>query len=294
MRNLQALQAFLQVVDSGSFAAAARELGVTRSAVQKMIATLERELGVQLFRRSTRTLSVTDAGSMLHASTHSLLEDLDSAITDLAKFRKHPYGKLRMTAPMSLGMERLAGPLAEFAKKNPDIHMEVTLTDRYVDLIEEGFDIAIRIVEDHISTSVAHRLLADTHRIVCASPEYVEKRGAPSHPNELQSHQCLNFGRLQRSGDWPLSGPKGVQNYPIKCVMWSNNGLILRSAALNGCGLALLPTFVVRHDLENGRLVQLLPDFSQPISILALYARHTHVPAPVQSMLDFLAETFLD
>jgi DNA-binding transcriptional LysR family regulator len=292
MKSLQSLHVFVKVVEKGGFAAAARELGVTRSSVQKLIVGLETELGVQLVRRSTRHTSATEAGSMLYHRCISMLEEFDDVLNAVVQLSEAPAGRICLTAPIAFGMVRLSDLLSRFAKVYPGISLEVTLTDRFVDLIDEGFDIAIRFSNPQFSTSLDTRKLADTKRVLCASPAYLDEHGVPSNLADLQTHRCLVFGPLQRSGTWRLQSTEGEQNVPVKPVMWVNNGGVLRAAARAGCGIALLPIFLVKEDINRGDLTVVLRNYYQEISIFALCTRHQHVSASVRLLLDFLIDSF--
>jgi DNA-binding transcriptional LysR family regulator len=296
MDRFQSMHAFVQVVDRGGFAPAARAMGLSRSAVNRAVQRLEADLGAQLLRRSTRKVSPTDTGLAFYDRCMQILDDVEEAVAAVSELQDHPRGTLRINAPMSFGTRHVAPAIADYMGHYPDVKVELVLNDRFVNPIEEGFDVTFRIGSDGPSSSILVRRYAITPRVLCASPAYLETAGTPETPGDLKSHRCLHYGYLASGSQWRLAGPEGEDgNYPIHCVMWSNNGDVLRDAAVQDQGIALLPTFIVGADLRAGRLCTVLKAYRAPeIALTALYPRHRHLSSKVRLLLDFVEERFAD
>lgn len=295
MDKLDCMRAFKQVVDSGGYAAAAREMGLTRSTVNKYVSYLERELNTQLLISSTRKVRPSETGLAFYDKCTALISDFDEAVSAISQLQEKPQGRLRVNAPMSFGTLHLSPVVAEFIQQYPALQLELSLSDRRVDPLEEGFDISIRITEPVVSTSLIVKELAQTKHLLCASPAYIETAGHPKHPRELTTHRCLHYGYNHSGSHWQLSGPEGDLSVPIQCSLWSNNGEVLRDAAIANGGIALLPTFIACEALNTGQLVEVLPDFSPPdLTLCALYPRHRHLSSKVQLFVQFVAEHLAD
>jgi DNA-binding transcriptional LysR family regulator len=293
MDRLDSMRAFTRVVDEGGFAAAARRIGLSRSAVNKAVINLENELGVQLLRRSTRQVTATETGLAFYERCVRILDDVDEAVTAIKELQEHPTGNLRVNAPMSFGTLHLSSLVAEFMTAYPDVHVELVLSDRFVDPIEEGFDVTLRVGEAGPSTSLIVREIVPVKRVLCASPAYLEQTGEPLDPTDLREHRCLHYGYLGSGSQWRLAGPDGDRSYAIHCVMWSNNGEVLKDAAVRGQGIALLPTFIVGDSLQAGELRTVLTDYAPPeIALCALYPRHRHLSAKVKMFVEMLGGRF--
>ena len=293
MDRFESMRAFTRVVETNGFAAAARKMGLSRSAVNKAVINLENTLGTQLLRRSTRKVTPTETGLAFYDRCVQILGDLDEAISAITELQQHPTGNLRINAPMSFGTLHLSGVIAEFMERHPDVHVELTLNDRFIDPIEEGFDVTLRAGEPSLSTSLIAKEIVPAKRVVCASPGYLKMAGEPDDPVELKQHRCLHYGYLGSGSQWRLVGPDTDQTYAIGCVMWSNNGEVLKDAAVAGQGIALLPTFIVGQALQGGQLRTILTDYAPPdIALCALYPRHRHLSAKVQLFVDLLEERF--
>lgn len=293
MDRFLSLRAFIRVVDAGGFAAAAREMGLSRSVVNKYVITLENEIGTQLLRRSSRQVSPTDAGAAFYDRAVSIINELDEAFAAVTQLQEQPRGNLRINGPMTFGTMHLAPTVAEFMALYPDIHVELVLNDRFVDPIEEGFDVTVRIADPKVSTSLITREIVGIRRVLCASPSYLVAHGEPSNPRELRQHRCLHYGYQETGNQWKLTGPMGESSAQIHCVMWSNNGDALKQAALRDQGIALLPTFVVGDELQTGRLRTLLSDWQPPdIRLSALYPRHRHLSAKTRLLVEYLVNRF--
>ncbi|MEP0921708.1 LysR family transcriptional regulator [Leptolyngbya sp. ST-U4] len=237
MDKFDSLRAFTQVVNSGGFAAAAREMGLSRSAVNKLVIALENELGVQLLHRSTRVVTPTETGLAFYERSVEILASLEEAERSITQLQAEPKGRLRVNAPMSFGTMHLAPALANFLAQYPDLQVQLTLSDRFVDPIEEGFDITVRIAELQDSASlIAHRLTF-AERVLCAAPAYLEAHGIPQCPDDLRHHSCLHYGQLAIENQWTLVGPNGEQTMTVRGALCSNNGEVLRDAAFAGWAL---------------------------------------------------------
>ena len=295
MDRFESMRAFTRVVEAGGFAAAAREMNLSRSAVNKAVINLENELGTQLLRRSTRQVTPTETGLAFYDRCVQILADVDEAIFAITELQEHPTGNLRINAPMSFGTQHLSPLIAEFMATYPDVHVELALNDRFIDPIEEGFDVTLRIGEPRVSTSLIAREIVPAKRVLCASPAYLDEHGEPDNPRDLRQHRCLHYGYQESGSQWRLEGPDGENTYAIYCVMWSNNGQVLKDAAANHQGIALLPTFIVGEALQDGQLRTTMTEYTAPdITLCALYPRHRHLSAKVRLFVDLLEERFGD
>lgn len=284
-----AVRAFTFVVQEGSFAAAARKMGVTRSAMQKPVTQLEAHLGAQLLTRSTRRVRPTEAGLAFYDRGRELLDGLDQTIAEIRHTRGSISGNLRINSPSSFGILYVAPIAAQFMALHPETNLELVLSDRFVDTIEEGFDVTLRISKPDHATSLVIEEIAATDRVLCASPDYLHKSGTIDSPEALQTRRCLHYGYRQSPITWQLHGPEGRKRVPVNCVMWSNNGDALKSAALHHQGIALLPTFLVGAELRTGQLQRVLPQHHLPgLVIHLLYPRHRHLTRKVQAFAAFL------
>jgi len=290
MDRLDSMRAFTRVVEHGGFAAAAREMGLSRSVVNKSVISLENELGAQLLRRSTRQVTATELGLAFYDRCVRILNDFEEALASVNALHERPQGNLRLNAPMSFGTLHLSVIVADYMTAYPDVHVELVLNDRFVDPIEEGFDVTLRIGEESPSTSLTARSIVPMKRVVCASPGYLDAAGEPLEPTELRQHRCLHYGYQSSGSQWRLAGPDGERSYSINCAMWSNNGEALRQAAVQNQGIVLLPTFIIGKDLQEGQLRTILPEYPpSSIMLCALYPRHRHLSAKVRLFIELLA-----
>lgn len=293
MEDFAGIRAFTQVVEAGGFAAAARQMGLSRSVVNKTVIKLEQNLGVQLLQRSTRQVTPTDTGLAFYERCVRILSELDEATSAITALQSKPTGNLRVNAPMSFGTLHLSRVLADYMALYPDVHVELVLNDRFVDAIEEGFDVTVRVGASQTTTSLVTRELATARRVLCASPEYLQKWTEPSVPAQLNAHRCLHYGYLGSGSKWRLRGPDGESAYAIQCVMWANNAEALRDAAINHQGIAMLPTFIAGEALQTGQLRTILVDYPPTdVTLSALYPRHRHLSTKVRLLIDLLAERF--
>ena len=295
MDKFESMRAFTKVVQAGGFAAAAREMGLSRSVVNRSVINLENELATQLLRRSTRHVTPTETGLAFHDRCLHILSELDESMSAVTDIQEKPAGRLRVNAPMSFGTLHLSGVVAAYMRIYPDVHVELVLNDRYVDPIEEGFDVTVRIGETDTLTSLISREIVTAKRVLCASPTYLKEQGTPAHPNELKQHRCLHYGYQDTGNRWHLQGPDGEQSVVINCVMWSNNGEALKNAAVENQGIALLPTFIAGEELQHGQLITILSDYPpSDVTVCALYPRHRHLSAKVRFFVNLLTERLGD
>ena len=289
MDKFEKMRAFTQVVNSGGFAAAARAMGVSRSQVNKLVIALETELGVQLLHRSTRVVTPTETGLAFHDRCVEILADLEEAERSITQLQAEPKGRLRINAPMSFGTMHLAPTLADFLVQYPDLQVQLTLSDRFVDPIEEGFDMTVRIAKPQKSASLIAHPLTTAQRILCAAPSYLTTHGTPTHPQELRHHSCLHYGQFATEDEWTLIGPEGEQTISVTGVLCSNNGEVLRDAAVRGLGITLLPLFIVEQELQQGRLQRVMPQYHPPeLVIAAIYPVNRHLSTKVRLLVEFL------
>ncbi|WP_416676369.1 LysR family transcriptional regulator [Egbenema bharatensis] len=293
MDKFEQLKAFTRVVDTGGFAAAARQMGLSRSAVNKLVIQLENDLGVQLLHRSTRRVIPSETGLAFYERCQAILADLAEAEQSVSQLQEEPKGTLRVNAPMSFGTLHLAPAIVDFMLKYPDVRVQLTLDDRLVDPIQEGFDLLVRIAEPPDSAALIVHSIAPARRFLCASPEYLNRYGTPTHPNDLQQHHCLHYGYLGTREQWKLVGQEGEFWAAINSVLCSNNGEVLRDAALKGLGIAILPTFIIGSDLQQNLLQVVLPDYAPPsITICIIYPANRHLSTKIQLFTQFIKERF--
>lgn len=289
--DLLGLLCFARVVERRSFTAAASALGVSKSVVSTRVTALEERIGEPLLIRTTRKLSVTDAGMNAYARAARMLEE-----ASLATGGAEDAGRatIRINAPVSFAQMYLAAPLARYLAANPRVHVDVAISDRLVDLVEERADVAIRITKLRDSSLVA-RKLATTSIHLCASPAYLERRGTPERPEDLLRHDCLRYTWLRAEDDFRFYGTGGRIHVPVTGPLAAANGTVLREAAAAGIGLAMLPRFMVADDLRQGRLVTVLDAYApRPVGIYAVRAPGRAPSARLRELLDALAEELRD
>ncbi len=292
--RLTSLEVFARVAAVGSLSGAARAMGLSQTMVTKHIASLEARLGAKLFHRTTRRLSITEAGRSYLESSERILSDMEAAEAAIAADRVEPRGLLRVNVPVVFGTRQIAPLLADFAERYPNVTIELGLNDRLVDLAEEGWDLAIRIGKLRDSSMVARRL-APSRMVVCAAPSYLARHGTPRSVGDLASHNCLGYTLSQQASaaEW-LFGKQGDIRVQVKGNLRANNGDALRAATLAGLGVARQPTFIVADDLRAGTLVALPLDQPeiQTTAVHAVYLPDRRPPAKVRAFIDFLAASF--
>lgn len=294
MNKLLQMQVLVEVVHSGSFVSAAEALGLSKAAVSRHVGELVARLGVRLLQRTTRRLSLTEAGQVFLARCREILDSVSEAEDEVSTQTGTASGQLRISAPVTFGVRHLAPLWGEFRARHPKVTLEVTLADRVVDLIEEGYDLAIRIGRLSSSTLVS-RKLATTRMVLCASPGYLAAHGTPRHPSELGEHAVLAYSYWSEKDEWQFTGPAGPVTARTRPCLSTNSGDTCRAAALADQGVILQPSFLVAEDLAAGTLVELMPEFrAVELGIYAVYPTRKHVAAKVRALIDFLGQAFGD
>lgn len=292
MDRLQSMGVFVQVVELGSFAAAAKAANLSATMIAKHVSALERRLGSRLLYRTTRRQGLTEVGKIYFDRCKSLLAEVEAAECSVSLLQGSPRGTLRITAPVTFGARRLAPALAEFLRIHPEVSVDLSLSDRVVDLIEEGIEAAIRVGRLSDSRLVA-RPLRPYRSLLCAAPAYLRRRGTPKSPADLASHCCLGFSYAKRPGRWQLAQggeERIVQHTPRLQV---NNGEALRQAALAGAGILMQPEVLLADDVKAGKLVRLLPSWSLPEQPMHLvYAKDWHMTPKLQRFIEFALAQF--
>jgi DNA-binding transcriptional LysR family regulator len=290
--HLDEIFAFMSVVEARSFVGGGRALGLTRSAAGKALARLESRLGVRLLNRTTRHLSLTDEGRVFHEHCLQVLAALDEAEASVGQRTGTPRGVLRLTVPDAFGRLHVLPLLRDYLRTWPEVQAEVSFADRVADIIEEGYDLAVRINASSTDTRLVSRLVAQHRAVVCAAPSYLEARGNPETLEELAAHDCLIFSSRTRRQGWLLR-QKGGSWVKVegRSRLRLDSGEALRDAAVAGLGIAALPGFLVDEDLASGRLEALLPSCeTEAVRIMAIYPSKRHLPAKVRRFIDLMVE----
>jgi DNA-binding transcriptional LysR family regulator len=290
--RLDDMLTFVRVVDASSFTAAAHRLGISKSVVSRRMSELENRLGTRLLNRTTRRLSLTEVGQAFYQRSVQILAEVDEAERAAASLSAAPRGVLRVNAPMSFGILHLGPAIASFLERYPDVEVDLDLNDRIVDLVEEGYDVAVRVGKLRDSTLVARRL-APARRVVCGSPAYLAQHGRPRVPDDLTRHNCLVYTNAPLGEQWLFPVDGVAHAVRVAGTMRSSNGDVLREAAIAGVGLVLLPTFIISDALARGALERVLPNYEPPgVAVAAVYPQSRHVSPKVRAFIDFLAARF--
>lgn len=286
------MQTFTAVVDAGSFVKAADVLGMSKAAMSRYVGDLETRLGVRLLHRTTRRLSLTGEGQVFYARSKELLADVDEAEAEITSRSGAASGLLRINAPFTFGILHLAPLWGVFRNQYPNVALDVTLSDRLVDLVEEGYDVAIRIATLPSSTLISKRLTS-TRMVLCASPAYIALHGAPSHPADLARHAVIAYSYWSTKDEWHFDGPLGPASVKTLPAIHTNSGDTCRVAALAHQGIIMQPSFLVGDDLAAGTLVELMPQFRcMELGVYAVYPTRKHVSPKVRALIDFLSRQF--
>lgn len=286
------LRSFAEVVDAGSFVAAADRLALSKAAVSRHVAELEARLSVRLLHRTTRKLSLTAEGEVFHARARQLLADMDEAEAEITSRSREAVGLVLVSVPVSFGIRHLADAWGAFRRKHPKVTLDINLSDRVADLAEEGFDVAVRIARLP-SSSLITRQIASTRMVLCASPQYLRRAGRPRQPADIAAHDVIAYSYWSERDEWVFDGPEGPVTVRTQPCIRTNNGDVCRAAALQHQGLILQPTFIVGDDLRQGTLVEVLPDYrSITLGIHAVYQSRKHLTPKVRLLIDFLAAWF--
>lgn len=293
MDRFAEIRAFVAVADASGFAAAARETGHSRSAVNRLVISLEERLGVQLLNRSTRQVSMTSAGKAFYERARQILDDLEEAEAAVSSIHEEAIGLLRIGAPLTFGRLNLSKVVADFMVQHPRVEVELNLETRWVDVVAEGYDLVVRVSEpDEDTCLVDHRILPIEY-FACAAPSYLERAGTPEHPLELKEHALLCYNTIARTRYWHFIGPEGAINVPANSILQSNNLEPLLDAALAGLGITVLPAFSIDEHLQRGELTRILPGYELPKRMLqVIYPPARHLSAKVRLFTDFLSERF--
>ena len=292
MDTIDGMRTFVAVVAEGSFSGAAERLGMSPQLVSKYVGQLEQRLGARLLNRTTRRLSVTEGGQAYFERCQYVLAEIDEMESAIGDATAAARGRLRINAPMTFGTMHLSRAIADYQCGQPEVTVDLTLDDRVVDIVSEGFDIAIRIGRLRESSLVA-RKLAPVRLVVCASPDYLVERGVPESPQDLDQHECLQYTLSSDAGRWRFQYGDQAQDVEVSGRFQANNGDAIRLAALAGRGLALQPTFIVGDDIRAGRLQLVLEDYEvEPMGVYAVYAHRQYLSGKVRTFVDHLGDYF--
>ena len=287
------MRAFVRSVELGGFSAAARDLDLTPSALSKLVTRLEDRLGVRLMNRSTRKLALTAEGDAYFSSARRILNDIEEAEDEVTRFSKSPKGLLRVNAGVAFGLHQLAPALPRFLERYPDIEIEINITDRVIDLLEEGADIAIRsgVLRD---SSLTARKICDLQRVICASPAYLKKHGTPRKPQDLLNHNCISISAAPQLRRWPFATSTGIESIEVRGNVTANNAETLLQLAASGVGIIRLADVIVSDGMRAGWLTPILIDVHQrePLPLSAVYSPGKHKSPRVAVFVNFLVETF--
>jgi DNA-binding transcriptional LysR family regulator len=285
---------FVHVVDDGGFSSAARALNRTPSAISKQIGRLEDRLGVSLLRRTTRRLRLTEAGEIYYYRARRILTEVEDAERAASEMQDAVRGTLRLTTSAALGESQMVPLMADLHDLYPDLRVELIMTDRMVDLVAEGFDVAIRVAPQLQDSSVIVRRIAANRRVICAAPTYIERHGTPQSPQDLHRHNCLTFAWQTNLNDWHFVTPDGPVTIRVTGSFEANNGLVLYQAAQRGLGIVMVSSFLVADDIRAGRMVPLLGEYDDHAesNIYAVYPPGRHLSPNIRAFIDFLVERY--
>jgi DNA-binding transcriptional LysR family regulator len=296
MDQLAALRALRRVVELGSFTAAADALGISHTIVSRQVRQLEEHLGAQLLNRTTRRFALTDAGRDYYEATREVLDLLDEADRGAGRHQAEPTGTLRINAPMAFGTIEVAQWLPGFMAQYPGLQVDMVCNDRMVDLIEDGFDVALRLARGLQDSTLVARRLAASSVLLVASPDYLRRHGAPTVPSDLGQHNCLVYTAALRASEWTLADAAGGEHtVAVRGTLQANTNVALRAAAVAGLGIANAAAFIVREELERGTLVEVLPGYRpRPRELYALYPQSRHLSPKVRAFVDYAASIYIN
>jgi DNA-binding transcriptional LysR family regulator len=293
MDQIAAMRSFRKVLEQGSFSAAARQLGLSKAAVSKQVSELESFLGATLIHRTTRRLHPTDAGQAYFESIVAVLDDLETADSAVRHLQSEPSGTLRVSVPTSFGC--ISAMLAELVKRYPKLTVAAEATDRLVDLVEEGFDAAIRVSPALPDSTLIARRIRRIPMLTVAAPGYLKANGTPQKPEDLAKHNCFIYTLSPRPFDWVFKTPSGAHNVKVKGSIQTNHGNLLLGALRAGLGIARLPEFLISGDLESGKVVSILTKYSDdPLSLFAVYPPSRHSSPKIRVLVDLVSEWFAE
>jgi DNA-binding transcriptional LysR family regulator len=286
------MRAFVAVIDAGSFVRAADALDLSKTAVSRLVSDLEARLGTRLLHRTTRRLSLTPEGEVFLERCRSLLEGVESAEAELSTHAGEAVGQLRVNVPVTFGLLHLAPLWPAFMALHPRVMLDITLSDRLVDLVDEGYDLAVRIAQLQTSSLVS-RQLTSTRLVLCASPDYLRRHGTPAQPSDIAQQSVISYTLLATGDQWAFQGPQGPVSVKVSPRMRTNSGDTCCAAALQHQGIVLQPTFLVGPHLASGALVEILPAYrSLDLGVHAIYPTRKHLTPKVRALIDFLVDAF--
>jgi DNA-binding transcriptional LysR family regulator len=293
MDRFEDMQAFVAVVEAGSFTAAAARLKTAKSGISRRVSALEERLGVQLLRRTTRRLNLTETGQSFYEHSARILADLEEAESAVLQEHGELRGTLRVALPLSFGVRHMCEPVARFGRLHPRVMFDIDLNDRRIDLLEEGVDLALRIGRLADSSLIARRLF-EVRTVVCASPAYLDRHGTPKTPQELTDHACLAYRNLAEPTKWVCKDSDGVRHrVDVSAAILASSGDFLSAAAIQGLGIAMQPTFIAGEAISRGELVPILTDYEWPVTpAYAVYPPTRHLSYRVREFIDHLARHF--
>ena len=289
MDKYQEMRVFTAVVDAASFVGAGDALNMSKAAVSRHVSDLEQRLGVRLMQRTTRKLSLTSEGELFLARSREILASIEASEAELSTRSVTASGLLKISVPVSFGIRHLAPLWSEFLANHPQVTLDVQLADRVIDLMDEGFDLAVRIARLPDSSLIS-RQLASTRQLLCAAPSYLKRRGTPAHPSELAQHDVMGYSLMAMGDQWQFTGPDGPVSAKVRPRMWTNNGDSCVAASLAGAGIQLQPTFLIDQELASGQLVEIMPQFrSVELGIYAVYPSRKFVLPKMRALVEFLS-----
>lgn len=293
MDRFREMETFMSVVEAGSFVASAEKLRISKSVVSRIIQDLESRLGGRLLNRTTRRLSLTDIGQAYYQRCKHILEEVAVAEGAVGKDRETVIGVLKVSAPLTFGTLHLAQHWGEFLERHPLLELDLTLLDRRVDLVGEGYDLAIRIAPQQEDSSLISRKLASSRMVMCASPKYLEKYGTPQTLAELSRHEFIGYSYSPTGDVWKFKSDKKTDGVRVRPRLRVNNGDTCRLAALQGLGITVQPSFIVNEDVATGKLVELLPEWhAEERGVYAVYPSRQHLSGKVRALVDYLSKKF--
>ncbi len=292
MDRLANMKAFRWVAQTGSFAESGRQLGIATSVVSKRVKDLEEYLGTRLIHRTTRKLNLTESGYYYLEQCQRILDELEEIEEGIRFQSQKPVGEIKLAAPLSFGVRALGPLISSFLNLYPEVSVKTYLSDRKIDLVDEGYDLAIRIGKLNDSSLISKKIMS-CQRLVCASPDYLAQHGLPTHPNQLMNHHCLSYSNVAEGKSWPFVIDNKTVFQPVQSRFYSDNGDLLCQAALAGCGLTMLPSFIIDKEVEKKNLQIVLQEFVEPnFSVYIIYQSRRHLSNKVRLLIDHLTEGF--
>lgn len=295
MDRFREMETFLAVVECGSFVAAAEKLRISKSVVSRIVQDLELRLGGRLLNRTTRRLSLTDVGQAYYQRSKQILDEVAEAEQVVGKDRQAVLGVLKISAPLTFGTLHLAAHWGNFLKQHPLLELDITLLDRRVDLVGEGYDLAIRIAPQQDDSSLVSRKLASSRMVMCAAPAYLERHGTPQSLDEIAKHEFIGYSYLPSGDFWKFRTNESAEGIRTRPRLRVNNGDTCRAAALQGLGIIVQPNFIVNKDLAAGKLIEILPEWhAEERGIYAVYPTRRQLSGKVRALVEYLADKFKD